>query len=222
MKLNTPPSTARNTKYIIIDDIKNKGINFSPPFMSPFCIIDSIIAEKNDIIANARTENILNSSSSTDTSPIEKDMLLLDIAGAIDADTSINIVSRLYANANSSGLIIITITPINIMNISVFAAISSFSVFVFLSEIIISSITLAISPPLSSSPSIKSRVLLMDGESYLFENSNKASVKLAPVITFFDTKPISSDSIPNSGFIDDHNDFSNDSPPLRFVDTSTK
>ena len=220
---NNPPNIPRNRKYNVNATNTNSGTYFIPDFMSPFCIIDNINDANIDINVSAITENILKSSLFISISFIEKGVLDdEDNAGATVADTPINISSKFSANANSNGLITVTIAPMNIVNINVFAAISSFRTFVFLSVSIVSSSTDAISPPLSTCPNIKSIVLLIEGESYFSENSFSASDSSEPVITFFETNPISSDNTPNSGFIADHSAFSNDNPPFRFVDTNTK
>lgn len=44
---------------------RKNGMYFIPPFISPFCIIDIIIAEQTDITERASTENILKSSLSS-------------------------------------------------------------------------------------------------------------------------------------------------------------
>ena len=224
MNAKNPSRKFKNTKYRAIATNKNKGMYFTPDFMSPLCIIDSIIDANIDIIPSARIEKILNSCISTDISSMLKNMSCCDAssAGATVAVTLTIIVSRFSASANSRGLITVTIAPMNIVNIKVLAAISSFRILVFLRVSIVSSSTDATSPPLSSCPRITSIVLFIEGESYFSENSFSASCNVVPVITFFDTNPISSASTPNSGFIAPHKDFSKDNPPFRFVETSTK
>ena len=221
---NNPLKNPTNTKYRAIAMATNKGTYFIPESMSPFCIIDSISDANIAIIPSASTEKSWKSAMFTSISLSSKGMSIcvFSSAGATVAVTPISMFSRFSANANNSGLMTVTIAPMNIVNISVFADISSLSIFVFLKVSIVSSSTDATSPPLSSCPNNISIVLFIDGESYFSENSFSASWSPDPVITFFDTKPISSARTPNSGFIADHNDFSKDSPPFRFVDTKTR
>src|SRR3989338_6356875 len=104
------------TKYNINDKIVNIGMYLRPLFISPFSTIATINDEKRDITKIASNENLLKSSGFTAVVENAKGMLdeLVDETASLLINLRV-IFSNCSESAKSSGLIIITITEIEIM-----------------------------------------------------------------------------------------------------------